>query len=82
MPTYLHRGENLFFNHRVVGKNFRLIPHTVGVGYISYYNLVCVQQIDDIYWVTQIYCEKYLEEDNADKFEGWISSIKHKTNAA
>lgn len=63
-------------------------PYTYNIAFYDsyegtdYYNLVCVQQIDDIYWVTQIYCEKYLEEDYADKFEGWISSIKHKTNAA
>lgn len=49
---------------------------------IDYYNIVSVQQIEDIYWVTQIYCEKILENDYKDKFEDWISSINFKGNEA
>ena len=49
---------------------------------VDYYNLVNVQQIDSEYWITHIYCEKYMEEEYAEKFEKWISSIQNKTNKA
>lgn len=49
---------------------------------VDYYNLVSVQQIDSEYWITHIYCEKYMEEEYAEKFEKWISSIQNKTNKA
>lgn len=49
---------------------------------VDYYNIVSVQQIEDSYWVTQIYCEKFSEEDYKDKFEDWISSITFKGNEA
>lgn len=48
----------------------------------DYYNLIYVQQIDDIYWVTQLNCDKTLESDYSEKFEKWISSIRYKSNEA
>lgn len=41
----------------------------------DYYNAVCIQQIDDEYWITHIYCDKDLEESYSEKFDKWISSI-------
>ena len=48
----------------------------------DYYNLIYVQQIDDVYWVTQLNCDKSLENDYAEKFEKWVSSIRYKSNEA
>lgn len=48
----------------------------------DYYNLIYVQQIDDTYWITQLNCEKSLENDYAEKFEKWVSSIRYKSNEA
>lgn len=48
----------------------------------NYYNLIYIQQINDEYWVTQLYCDKSDEDKYAKKFEDWALSIRMKTNKA
>lgn len=44
----------------------------------DYYNAMCIQQIDGVFWVSQLFCDKSHEIDYAQSFLKWFSSIKYK----
>ncbi|MCQ2484528.1 MAG: YcxB family protein [Clostridia bacterium] len=60
-----------------VNRNHYIIKYFDEYEGIKFYNTVCIQQVGDEYWITQLYCEKSLKEDYEQKFDTWISSIKY-----